>query len=86
MQELQKHYYTYKGSLTTSPYFESVTWLVYRTPIFISKKQTEIFRQLQSCPIDNTKKIVNNYREIQNSSAEPEIIFARNIYNIKSKL
>lgn len=39
LQELSKHYYTYKGSLTTAPYFESVTWIIYRTPIYVSKKQ-----------------------------------------------
>lgn len=39
LQELSQHYYSYKGSLTTAPYFESVTWIIYRTPIFISREQ-----------------------------------------------
>lgn len=39
LQELSKHYYTYKGSLTTAPYFESVTWIIYRTPIYVSRGQ-----------------------------------------------
>lgn len=49
LQELSKHYYTYKGSLITAPYFESVTWIIYRTPIYVSKQQvgTNFLVQLQ---------------------------------------
>lgn len=85
LQELSKHYYTYKGSLTTAPYFESVTWIIYRTPIYVSKGQVQVFRDLQSCPKDESKKIVNNYREIQQPHKDPEIYFARNA-KPKSKL
>ncbi|XP_055390151.1 carbonic anhydrase 2 [Condylostylus longicornis] len=85
LQELSKHYYTYKGSLTTAPYFESVTWIIYRTPIYVSKGQVASFRNLQSCPRDENKRIVNNYREIQKPTKQPEVIFARNIVK-KSKL
>lgn len=42
MQELDKHYFTYRGSLTTAPYNECVTWIIYRTPIFVSKQQVWI--------------------------------------------
>jgi len=42
LQELSKHYYTYKGSLTTAPYFESVTWIIYRTPIYVSRGQVSL--------------------------------------------
>ncbi|XP_037936351.1 carbonic anhydrase 2 [Teleopsis dalmanni] len=85
LQELCKHYYTYKGSLTTAPYFESVTWIIYRAPIFVSMGQVNVFRNLQSCPKDETKKIVNNFREIQKPEKDPEITFARNA-KPKSKL
>ncbi|XP_037919860.1 carbonic anhydrase 2 [Hermetia illucens] len=86
LQELSKHYYTYKGSLTTAPYFESVTWIIYRTPIYVSKGQVATFRNLQSCPKDANKKIVNNFREIQVPPTKPEVIFARNVVKPKSKL
>ncbi|ALC48701.1 CG11284 [Drosophila busckii] len=85
LQELSKHYYTYKGSLTTAPYFESVTWIIYRTPIYVSRGQVGVFRNLQSCPKDESKKITSNYREIQRPHKDPEIFFARNT-NTKSKL
>ena len=32
-------YWTYPGSLTTEPFSESVTWIVFREPMEISKKQ-----------------------------------------------
>lgn len=38
-QELNKHYYTYKGSLTTPPYNECVTWIIYQTPMLVSRQQ-----------------------------------------------
>uniref|UniRef100_T1GZ69 Alpha-carbonic anhydrase domain-containing protein n=1 Tax=Megaselia scalaris TaxID=36166 RepID=T1GZ69_MEGSC len=86
LQELSKHYYTYKGSLTTAPYFESVTWILYRTPIYVSKGQVAEFRQLQYCPKDENKKIGANFREIQVPHKDPEVFFARNINKPKSKL
>lgn len=32
-------YYTYKGSLTTPPCNEAVTWIIFSTPVQISFKQ-----------------------------------------------
>ncbi len=39
-----KDYYRYPGSLTTPPCTESVTWLVLKTPIQLSKKQIDEYR------------------------------------------
>lgn len=33
------HYWTYLGSLTTPPLYESVTWIVLKEPIAVSEKQ-----------------------------------------------
>ncbi|XP_052861206.1 carbonic anhydrase 2 [Anopheles cruzii] len=82
MQDLNRHYYTYKGSLTTPPYFESVTWLVYKTPIYVSSAQLAAFRQLQACPKDESKKIVNNYRPVQTPDVKPEVLFVRNNHSV----
>lgn len=81
LQELNRHYYSYQGSLTTSPYFESVTWIVYRTPIFVSQHQIAIFRTLLG---PDGKQILNNFRDIQTPKTEPRVIFTRNI--LKAKL
>nr|ATC20498.1 carbonic anhydrase 2 [Tridacna squamosa] len=54
-----KDYWTYLGSLTTPPLFESVTWIVLKDPIVMSKKQLENLRSMQDC---HDLKMVNNYR------------------------
>lgn len=81
LQELGKHYYTYPGSLTTPPFFESVTWIVYRTPIYVSAGQVAVFRTLLDA---DGKNILNNYRDVQVPKFKPRIIFTRNA--LKSKL
>ncbi|XP_018334982.1 carbonic anhydrase 2 [Agrilus planipennis] len=58
-----KGYYTYQGSLTTAPFCESVTWIIYPTPIAISREQVSTFRNLKSTPCEKT--IVKNVRPIQ---------------------
>lgn len=50
----------------------------------LPNQQVDVFRNLQSCPKDQSKRIVNNYRDIQTSHTEPKITFARNV--AKSKL
>ncbi|XP_037825566.1 carbonic anhydrase 2 [Lucilia sericata] len=55
-------FYTYKGSLTTPPCSEAVTWVLYPDPIPISPKQISRFRQLS----DNQEgALVDNYRQLQ---------------------
>ncbi|XP_032629160.1 carbonic anhydrase 1-like isoform X2 [Chelonoidis abingdonii] len=39
-------YWTYSGSLTHPPLFESVTWIIYKEPITISSEQLAQFRSL----------------------------------------
>ncbi|XP_077503175.1 carbonic anhydrase 1-like isoform X5 [Amblyomma americanum] len=41
-------YWTYEGSLTTPPCYESVTWIVFKEPIEVSREQFEAFRELMS--------------------------------------
>ncbi|KAL3859875.1 hypothetical protein ACJMK2_010064 [Sinanodonta woodiana] len=54
-------YWTYPGSLTTPPLYESVTWIVFSKPISISREQIEALRSLKDEEHDG-KHIVNNYR------------------------
>lgn len=62
-------YWTYDGSLTTPPCYESVTWIVYKQPIQFSQAQLDAFRLLKSfhpcetCPKDELAgALVENYR------------------------
>lgn len=82
-QDLSRHYYTYKGSLTTPPYYESVTWIVYRNPIYVSRQQVAIFRELMGNEKDI--RIVNNYRAVQVPKKTPAITFVRSC-RVQSKL
>lgn len=59
-----KRIWTYQGSLTTPPLLESVIWLVFQTPIKVSKKQIQVMREL-FCTHKESKeplKMVKNYR------------------------
>lgn len=62
-------YFTYAGSLTTPPCYESVTWLVYGQPLEVSEGQLDAFRAMKSyhpsecCPQDELEGcLVENYR------------------------
>ncbi|OWF52544.1 carbonic anhydrase 2-like isoform X2 [Mizuhopecten yessoensis] len=52
-------YWTYAGSLTTPPLYESVTWIVFKKAVEISQEQMDSLRLLQD---SEGKSIVNNYR------------------------
>jgi carbonic anhydrase len=46
----QKAYWTYLGSLTTPPLWESVTWIVFKEPVYCTEQQIESFRQISYFP------------------------------------
>ncbi|XP_023014834.1 carbonic anhydrase 3 [Leptinotarsa decemlineata] len=74
-----KGYYTYQGSLTTEPYTESVTWILYPQPIHVSREQVAHFRSLHSTPCEQ-HNIKTNVRPIQKPTEDQKfnIIYARN--------
>lgn len=64
-----RSYWTYEGSLTTPPLYESVTWIVFSQPIEVSQAQLNAFRAMKSfhpsegCPEDELAGcLVENYR------------------------
>ncbi|XP_031637909.1 carbonic anhydrase 1-like [Contarinia nasturtii] len=73
-QELDKHYFMYHGSLTTPPYSEAVTWIIYRKPIHVSKQQIAAFRKLRAA--DNIHQITKNRRQLQTPHKRLTVIFA----------
>lgn len=73
-----KGYYTYQGSLTTEPYTESVTWILYPTPIHVSRKQVAYFREMKSTPCEQ-HNITKNVRPLQTPPPHKkvDVIYAR---------
>nr|WGF83175.1 carbonic anhydrase 4 [Squalus acanthias] len=57
------NYYTYLGSLTTPPLFESVIWIVLKEPITLSSEQMTKFRTLEFTGPDDPMQ--DNYRPPQ---------------------
>jgi len=58
-----KSYYTYLGSLTTPPLFESVTWILFKQPIEISQAQIRILRDLRFGD-EQSECMRDNYRPV----------------------
>lgn len=59
-------YWTYPGSLTTPPLSESVTWVIYKTPIEVSPAQLAAFRALLlSAHGEEERAMTNNFRPVQ---------------------
>ncbi|XP_054162190.1 carbonic anhydrase 2-like [Oppia nitens] len=62
--------FRYRGSLTTPPCYESVTWLVFETPINICRDQLNQFRQLREKSTNNESghPLLDNRRSIQSNN------------------
>jgi len=56
-----KSYWTYPGSLTTPPLFESVTWILFKQPIEVSQAQLRVLRELKF-EDKNSECMKDNYR------------------------
>merc|ERR1711976_577371 len=72
LPEDKTRFWTYPGSLTTPPCYESVTWVLFREPVEVSEAQLNQFRNLASYakgesaqPSDDLHgHIIENYRPI----------------------
>lgn len=61
-----KSYWSYQGSLTTPPYYESVTWFIFKQPLRCSRNQIQRFRTLMSSlQADPDASIKCNFRKVQ---------------------
>ncbi|XP_045518837.1 carbonic anhydrase 1 isoform X2 [Pieris brassicae] len=73
-------YVTYKGSLTTPPYTECVTWIIYEKPVQIGSEQLGLLRQLEG--VDKTP-IERNVRPTQRHPPGHSVIYVK---QVKAKL
>ncbi|CAG9798038.1 unnamed protein product [Chironomus riparius] len=48
-----KAYWTYEGSLTTPPFNESVTWILFKEPMYVSSEQITLFRELRRYDVND---------------------------------
>ncbi|UXI20863.1 hypothetical protein NH340_JMT06806 [Sarcoptes scabiei] len=63
-----KSYWTYQGSLTTPPLFESVTWIIYSNPIYATIDQLKKFRHVFYTAEADTSfggRLIENHRSTQ---------------------
>lgn len=61
LPEDTRDFWTYHGSLTTPPCYESVQWIVLKEPVQYSSKQLQALRSLKKSIFDN-ECIQNNFR------------------------
>ncbi|KAK0091619.1 hypothetical protein PV326_002953 [Microctonus aethiopoides] len=73
-------YYTYRGSLTTPPCSETITWVIFSTPVSISFKQMTRFRMLSN----GEDKLGDNFRKLQNIGRRK--VYVRNVAGSKIDL
>lgn len=67
-----KEYFAYPGSLTTSPFTPSVTFIILPVPVGISRNQLAVLRTM----MDNhnpSKPVLTNRREIQTLNKRPVV-------------
>ena len=62
LPEGSQAYFTYPGSLTTPPLYESVTWLVMKKPMELPTGQMDMMRAMRSGPEDDSAPLVDNFR------------------------
>lgn len=93
-QELSKRYFVYRGSLTTPPYNECVTWIIYPAPLFVSHRQVRLFGSIASIiwiSSDHLNSIsviyrvismctfqISAFRQLRSSSVDPTKFISHN--------
>ncbi|XP_071955005.1 carbonic anhydrase 2-like isoform X2 [Antedon mediterranea] len=78
----QSSYWTYNGSLTTPPCYESVVWTIFQIPIVISVEQLEQFRSLNN--LRYPLRVVNNFRPPTGSSSNDRQVVYQEIAGVES--
>lgn len=67
-------YVTYKGSLTTPPYTECVTWIIFEKPVQIGGEQVSLNIINYNRNTNNTEKLKSYYLYYSKKSLNNNII------------
>ncbi|XP_054712484.1 carbonic anhydrase 1-like [Uloborus diversus] len=69
MYPADRSFWTYSGSLTTPPCYESVTWILFKNPITVSEEQLNCFRQMRKTAVSDSDEVAGlverNFRPSQ---------------------
>eukprot|EP00105_Crassostrea_gigas_P012423 XP_011428408.1 PREDICTED: nacrein-like [Crassostrea gigas] len=74
----QSDYYTYRGSLTTPPCSQSVTWVVMRCPIILSQQAIADFKNLEVSSSGEKLGVHGNRRPVQRGQLFTSFALLRN--------
>lgn len=85
-----RSYWSYQGSLTTPPYFESVTWFVFKQPVKCSRQQIQKFRNLKSTvrrdDEDDEAHIKSNHRKAQPLNGRTIVNYDENTLGVRNHI
>lgn len=60
LENISKEYFTYEGSLTTPPLSECVRWVVFKTPIKVSREDYKLLQNILAIEKNSTTKIYHD--------------------------
>ncbi|XP_065926241.1 nacrein-like protein [Magallana gigas] len=75
--DLEK-FYTYEGSLTTPPCSETVTWIVMKCPITVSKVAVDKFKSLEVSSSEEVLGVHGNRRPVQRGQQDSTFTLLKN--------
>ena len=73
-----KEFFTYSGSLTTSPCTESVKWIIFNTPAAVNPKHLQGYRQITEC---NYRRAQQSHKRLVEASFQPKKDKNSNVYS-----
>ncbi|KAH9398533.1 Phospholipase A2 crotoxin acid subunit CA [Tyrophagus putrescentiae] len=80
-----RSYYTYLGSLTTPPLWETVTWIVFENPVKCRQEQIDAFRQLLYYPRNEIEGLEDKYEANVEENFRPvQPLNGRNVIYVKN--